>query len=182
MRSPYQTQSSAKGDAVAADNRTAVFVGILALVGAIGAAVIANWDKLHTSAGAAAAASAPNGAQTISGNNNTQISGSNNVVNPLPTPKPCRDRTHGVEKYQQVSSVSRTSNEMGGGFNQVAWCNQVTAELRAQNPDGTFEVESSSEKSRSTCSPFNCPQYQYTCTVRASTNPLFVEKLSSACR
>lgn len=165
-----------------ADNRTAIVVGTLALIGALGAAVITNWKELRGTAAPSVTASAPNGGQSISGNNNTQISGSNNVVNQVPAPKPCRDRSHGVERYQHVASISRTSNEMGGGFNQVAWCNQVIADLRSQNPDGAFEVESSSERSRSTCAPFNCPQYQYTCTVRASTDPLFVEKLSSVCR
>jgi len=167
---------------VPADNRTAVIVGALALIGVIGAAVIANWDKLDRVAIEPYAASAPASGQSISGNNNTQISGSNNVINPVPTPTACREKAHGVEKFQRVTSVSKISNPMGGGFNQVAWCNQAIAELRAQNPEGAFEVESSSETSRSTCAPFNCPQYQYTCTVRASTDPLYVEKLSSACR
>lgn len=139
------------------DKRTAIVVAVLALVGAIGAAVVANWDK-------------PRGA--------TQVVPSAAIT----PPKSCRDKSHGIEKYQHVSSLTMTSSPMGGGFNQVAWCNQAIAMLRAQNPDGDYAVESSSESSRSTCPPFNCPQYTYTCTVRASTEPLYKEKVSDACR
>lgn len=120
--------------------------------------------------------------QTISGNNNLQISGSNNVVNPLPTPKPCRDKSHGVESYARTFDVDRTSQWMGGGYSQDPWCNDVISELRGQNPDGTFEVLGKSENKKNTCPPFNCPQYQYYCKVRVNTDPIYVEKLSSACK
>lgn len=168
---------------MAADNRTAIVVATIALTGAIGAAVIANWDKLgRSSVEKPNAAPAPGVGQTITGSNNTQISGSNNVVNPTPTPKPCRDKSHGVERYQRTFPASRDSNWMGGGFNQGAWCNQVIAELSRANPDGAFRIMAQSEDSHTTCAPLNCPQYQYHCTVEVSADPLYAEKLSSACR
>lgn len=104
------------------------------------------------------------------------------VVLTTPAPKACRDRTHGVERYQRVFPVARDSNWMGGGFNQSAWCSQVIAELRGQHPDGSFRVMAQSEDSHTTCAPLNCPQYQYHCTVEVSTDPLFVERISSACK
>ena len=120
--------------------------------------------------------------QTINGNNNLQVSGSNNVVNPLPVPKPCRDKSHGIERYARTFDVERTSQWMGGGYSQDPWCNDVISELRGQNPEGTFEVLGKSENTKNTCSPFNCPQYQYFCKVRVNTDPIYVEKLSSACK
>ena len=131
-----------------ADNKTAVVVAIVALAGAIDAAVIANWDKLtRSNVEKPNAASAPGVAQTNTGNNNTQIAGSNNVVNSLPVPKPCRDKSHGVEEYQRIFPASRDSNWMDGGFNQGAWCNQVIAELSRANPDGSFRVLAQSQDS-----------------------------------
>ncbi len=165
------------------NKKIAVVLGLIAFAGTIGAALIANWHNLMPSEDKPNAAPTPGSiTQTISGNNNTQISGSNNVVNPPPVPRPCRDKSHGVERYQRVFNVARDSNWMGGGFNPGAWCDQVIAELRGQNPEGTFKVLAKSEDSHTTCAPFNCPQYQYHCTVEVSTDPLYVEKLSSACR
>lgn len=120
--------------------------------------------------------------QSITGNNNTQISGSNNVINPLPVPKPCRDKSHGVESYARTFDVPKTSQWMGGGYSQDPWCNDVIGELRGQFPEALFEVIGKSENTKNTCAPFNCPQYQYYCNVRVKTDPIYIEKLSSACR
>jgi len=162
-----------------------IAAGSIALASVAIAFSLSTGDKDTPSASPAASPGAPassQGGQQISGNNNVQISGSNNVVNPLPTPKACRDRSHGVERYQRTFESDGRSNWMGGGFNQDAWCSQLTAQLRTANPEGQFEVVAKSEDSKSTCSPFNCPQYQYYCKVRVSTDPLYVEKLDSACK
>ena len=171
---------------MAGDNRTQIVVAALALVGTIGGAVLANWDKIagrsekkETPATPAPSFSA---SQSISGNNNVQISGSNNVVNQPPQPKPCRDKTHGVESYGRTFVSDKTSNWMGGGYSQDPWCNDVINELRAQHPEGLFTVLSKSERSKTTCAPLNCPQYQYYCRVEAKVEPIYVEKLTSACR
>lgn len=99
-----------------------------------------------------------------------------------PKPKSCRDKSHGIESYQRAFNVDRTSPWMGGGFSQDPWCNQVIRELRGQYPEGKFEVLSKSETSHTTCTPLNCPEYQYFCSVRVSTDPIYVEKYSSACK
>lgn len=96
--------------------------------------------------------------------------------------KVCRDSSHGVEQYSRVLEYSRTSPFMGGGFNQERWCEQVIAELRGQYPQANFEVNRRSETSKSVCAPFNCPNYQYTCSVAIKLEPVFVEKASPACR
>ena len=95
--------------------------------------------------------------------------------------KVCRDKSHGVERYQRVFEVTRDSSWMGGGFDPTKWCNQVIQGLRGEHPDGKFEVVRKSERSESKCKPFNCPQYLYFCTVRVHTDPLYIEKESSAC-
>jgi len=82
-------------------------------------------------------ASAP-ATQAIQGNNNVQISGGNNTVNQAPAPRPCRDRSHGVERYQRTFDSTRTSHWMSGGFNQDRWCDQVIADLQRADPDGAF--------------------------------------------
>ena len=142
-------------------SKTQIIVAILGVAGALGAAVIANWDKILGSGKSAE---------------------SSRATNPLPTPAPCRDKSHGVERYARTFDVDRTSPWMGGGFSQDPWCNQVVGELRGQNPEGAFEVMGKSEDKKNTCAPFNCPQYQYYCKVRVKADPIYVEKLSSACK
>ena len=168
------------------ENKTPIIVAAIALVGTIGAAVLANWDKLTSSNPNKPAATAPqpsiSASQSITGNNNVQISGSNNIINPPRQPTPCRDKTHGVESYGRTFVTEKKSNWMGGGYSQDPWCNDVINELRAQHPDGAFKVLAKSEDSKTTCAPFNCPQYQYYCKVEAKVEPIFVEKLTSACK
>ena len=98
------------------------------------------------------------------------------------TPKACRDKTHGVEKYAREFDVTRTSQWMGGGYSQDPWCTDVMNQLRTELPDGSFNKISSSERSETKCAPFNCPQYQYTCTVHVKADPIYFEKVSSACK
>lgn len=172
------------------DNRTQIVLGALAFAGVLGAAVFNNWGVLSgtekpkppASTASGATTGAPASSQTITGNGNLQISGSNNVVNPLPQPKACRDKTHGVERYVRIFEVERTSPWMGGGFSQEPWCSQVIGELRGQHPESEFDVLVMSEDSRSACAPLNCPQYRYHCRVRVKAEPVYVEKLSSVCR
>lgn len=67
------------------DNRTQIIVAAIGLVGAIGVAVFANWEKLTGSEkpkpAPAPTAQITSPSQSIGGNNNVQISGSNNAVN-----------------------------------------------------------------------------------------------------
>ncbi len=102
------------------------------------------------------------------------------VAAPVP-PRACRDRSHGIERYARTFEVGRWSNWMGGGYSQASWCNDVISSLRGEHPEGQFEVVASSEQSESRCPPFNCPQYKYYCRVRVNTDPIYVERISSAC-
>lgn len=167
------------------DKRTQVIVASLGLVGVLGAALFANWDKVSRSGGAkpsqALSPSAPTTTQTSMGDNNVLVSGSNNVVNPPPQARPCRDKSHGVERYARTFVADKTSNWMGGGYSQDPWCNDVVNELKAQHPEGDFSVLEKSEAHKDTCPPFNCVQYQYYCKIEAKVEPIYVEKLSSAC-
>lgn len=111
-------------------------------------------------------------------------------VNPEPiiepkkalTPKACRDPSHGIERYARSFNVERSSNWMGGGYDQNKWCNDVIASLRGEYQDSKFEVVSKSENTKNTCAPFNCPQYMYFCTVKVDTDPIYIEKISDACK
>ena len=174
------------------ESRTRIILGGLAFVGVVVTAVASNWDKLsgnvteqEDAAAMIARASAPKVSQSASGNGNLQFVGSNNVIFRGPTGvatrRACRHESHGVETYRRTFAVERSSPWTGGGFDRLRWCNQVIGELRGQHPDGMFEVISTSERSESKCAPFNCPQYLYTCNVRVQTDPLYLEKVSSAC-
>jgi len=176
---------------MAAKYKTEITLGVLTLVGVIATAVFGNWGKL-TGSGKGKEEPAKNidkpvqqtAFQGIAGNNNIQVSGSNNIISPapLPTPpKPCRHKSHGVESYGRTFDVEQSSEWMGGGFDQEKWCSRVIDGLRGQHPEGMFEVLSRSERSESKCPPFNCPQYMYSCTVRVKTDPIYIEKVSSAC-
>ncbi len=98
------------------------------------------------------------------------------------TPKACRDKSHGIEQYSRTFDVDRWSNWMGGGFSEDPWCNDVIASLRGEHPEGQFEVLAKSQQSESKCPPFNCPQYRYYCKVRVKADPIYIEKISSACK
>ena len=176
-------------------NQIQILLGVLTLIGIIATAVFDNWDKLVSvrerdedlSAERNVETIKPSASQSITANSNIQVNvnGSNNVVSSSIQqslgPKACRDKSHGVESFGHTFEVERNSAWMGGGSDQQKWCSQVISELRGQYPDGLFEVISSSERSESKCSPFNCPQYMYFCTVRVKDDPIYREKMSSAC-
>ena len=103
-------------------------------------------------------------------------------VGTVTPPKACRDKSHGVERYTREFEVTRSSHLMGGGFNQPRWCADALAQLRTEFTVAEFQQLRSSENTTNTCSPFNCPQYQYHCTFKVKADPIFVEKQSSACK
>ncbi|SAL52440.1 hypothetical protein [Caballeronia concitans] len=126
-------------------------------------------------------------AQTLQGSRDCRLQVWNdlktkfNIGNVQP-PAACRDRSHGVENYRREYDVTQTSPMMGGGFDQPRWCQQAIAQLQSQNADNEYSVRGSSENSHSTCPPLNCPQYQYTCTIHVKADPIYVEKVSPACK
>ena len=147
------------------DNKTQIVIAALWLIGVLGGALFANWDKVigKEASKPPQADSAPvtMRSQAMTGDNNVQISGSNIVVNPPPQEKPCPDKSHGVERFARTFVAERTSNWMGGGYSQDPWCNDVINMLRAQHPDGEFKVIAKLEKGETKCAHLNCPQYQY---------------------
>lgn len=98
------------------------------------------------------------------------------------SPRACRDPSHGIERYAREFEATRSSHFMGGGYSQDRWCNDATAQLRTEHPSGQFQVTRTSENKKDSCPPFNCVQYQYHCTLKVRTDPVYVEKVSSACR
>lgn len=101
------------------------------------------------------------------------------ALHPLVTP--CRNESHGIEHYNQTIHVTRSSNWMSGGSSQQPWCDALINALRTEYPGGVFTQIGSSERSRSRCRPFNCPEYKYTCTVQIQTDPVYKEAISNAC-
>ena len=177
---------------MAAESKTPVVVAVITVVGVIVTATFANWDKLtgKKKPDEKPVATVPSQAtvtasQAASGNGNVQIAGSGNTVTiapPQPKPVACRDESHGLERYARTFEADKNSSWLGGGFDQAKWCTQVIGDLRGQHPKGNFTVLTSSEKSESKCAPLNCPQYMYYCKVKVETDPVYNEKLTSACR
>ena len=104
------------------------------------------------------------------------------TVNPAPHSQPCRDPSHGVERYQRVLPPTvMTSEEMGGGHNQGEWCNRAMQTLAGQYRDGRFTALSSGESTNNHCAPFNCPQYTYTCTIQVEADPVYKSAVGPEC-
>lgn len=68
----------------------------------------------------------------------------------------------------RIFSVTRESGWRGGGYSPDLWCEALIGTLRGEHPQGQFQVTSKSERSESKCAPFNCPQYNYTCSVQVT--------------
>lgn len=98
-----------------------------------------------------------------------------------PSTKTCRLPAHGVESYQRSFDVTRESGWRGGGYDQNRWCGDVIGILRGEHPAAVFSVKSQGENSESKCPPFNCPQYNYTCTIEVKTDPLYKNQPDAAC-
>lgn len=106
------------------------------------------------------------------------------LTRPPPADKrACRIPSNGVENFKTDINVQRESGWRGGGYDSGRWCQDVILTLRGEHPaEGSlFDVVRSSERSESKCKPFNCPQYNYTCTVRVRTDPVYNLKVSPDC-
>lgn len=162
---------------MSSNNRTKIWLGLMTLAGVLAGATLGNWDKF----GRAMTTSGIPNVVSQSGQGNVQVVGSNAFENLAPTRRACRDKSHGVERYDRAFNVRRTSHWMGGGYSQLPWCTDVVASLRGEHPDSDFSIQSHSETKKTSCFPLNCPQYQYTCEVQVRTDPVYVEKTSAAC-
>ncbi len=104
------------------------------------------------------------------------------TINPDVNTLSCRHPSHGVERYQRSFPVTMTSPEMGGGHSQPEWCNSAKGTLAGQYPGGNFSVTGSSESTKNHCSPFNCPQYTYVCTLQVDADPVYKVAVGPECR
>jgi hypothetical protein len=105
------------------------------------------------------------------------------LTRPPPGKKVCRLPSNGVEIYQNEFNYTEESGWRGGGYNQQQWCEEVIAKLRGRHPavGSTFTVVEKSENVESRCRPFNCPQYNYICTIHVKTDPLYNLRESPEC-
>jgi hypothetical protein len=92
-------------------------------------------------------------------------------------PKTCRV----LEGYRRELDVTRESGWRGGGYDPTRWCNDLIAILAGENPQGNFAILNKSESQKNTCAPFNCPQYNYLCTVHVKSDPIYKEISSPSC-
>jgi hypothetical protein len=156
---------------------TKIVLGLLTLTGVLGAAIISSQAKSSRGdSGSVNLQSA--GDQSVLANGSAHVT---YTANTYARPKACRLSSHGIESYQRSFEHEETSPWMGGGYDPGRWCGDVIGRLRGEFPDAQFEIAGTSENSHTTCSPFNCPQYQYYCKVRVKADPVYIEKEDSAC-
>ena len=80
---------------------------------------------------------------------------------------------HAVDYIITIENpTSFVSREMGGGHNQGELCTNVIGTLRGEHPQDQFSVVTKGEHTNNHCSPFNCPQYVYACTIHVKTDPV----------
>lgn len=99
-----------------------------------------------------------------------------------PNKRTCRHPSHGVERYAKEFDVTRESGWRGGGFDQPRWCGDLVAMLKGEYVGAEIAVLRSSEDKKNTCSPFICPQYNYSCTAHVKADPIYNERESDACK
>lgn len=164
--------------------RTRITLAVIACVGTAIAAVFGNYHQIFgvEAAPIPAAEAAPSMQQRGDHSLQMSVSGSNNVISTSAPSRPCRDISHGIERYARTFDVTQTSGWKEGGYSQVPWCNDVKAELRRTYPDADLETAASSERSRNHgCKPLKCMKYQYTCTIHVKADPIYKEALTGAC-
>src|SRR5277367_6166471 len=105
-----------------AGSATKIILGVLALAGVLGAALI----KSHAKPDESTSPSFTNygeGAITSNGSNNT-ITANNYAM-----PKACRLKSHGIESFAQSFDHEESSHYMGGGYDPGKWCDDVIGRL-----------------------------------------------------
>jgi hypothetical protein len=96
--------------------------------------------------------------------------------------KQCRIASNGVERWSIDAYPTKLSPWRGGGGNQPGWCSEAMSIVVKEFPSpNNVQVIGSSETKRSTCSPFNCTQYQYSCIFHVLSNPIYKLATSDSC-
>ncbi len=97
-------------------------------------------------------------------------------------PATCRVASNGVERYTSESVVTQTSGWRGGGYNQGAFCNDAINALKASTGNNSvYTIIGSSEQSRRDGFLNSHASYNYTCTIKVSSNPIFTVAPNPAC-
>ncbi|ABR65072.1 hypothetical protein [Sinorhizobium medicae] len=88
----------------------------------------------------------------------------------------CRSPENGVESWGYEVKIDKESNWRGGGGSQPGYCAEAASELRQKYTNRSeFEVITSNERTRDTCSPFRCIEYKYFCTIMVKGDPVYLE-------
>ncbi len=94
--------------------------------------------------------------------------------------KLCTHPSHGVASYQHSEIVRDSSGWRDGGYNQLAWCNEVKRRKeRAVGESIVWGEETRSENSKKDI--FGHVEYNYHCSIPARWGPVFVASRSAAC-
>jgi len=94
--------------------------------------------------------------------------------------KLCTHPNHGITGYQHSEVVSGSSGWRGGGYNQVAWCNDVKrAKERSVGQSIVWSQETRSEGRKKDW--LGKAEYNYHCTIPAKWGPIYAAKRSPAC-
>jgi hypothetical protein len=79
--------------------------------------------------------------------------------------------------------VTRSTGWRGGGYSPQQWCSNLLSTVAADNPTATATLVANSaiENTRDACRPFNCREYNYTCSVRVHKEAKYAEQMLPTC-
>jgi len=106
---------------------------------------------------------------------------SSNAGEMLEEDLPCRDVSHGIEKYQYTQLVKESSGRVDGGHDQPWWCQTMKNKFQSTKPNTSivWSGEKSSEEQPKKDWKGHVT-YKYHCTATASWDPLYKLKVSDA--
>ncbi len=105
------------------------------------------------------------------------------VISPT-KPATCRRAEFGIEGYVQNQTVTQSSGWRGGGSNQTNWCNELISGFVSSRGIGDTAISmviKKGEDARWTGTFGRTRQYNYTCTVKISWEPIYFEKTDPVC-
>lgn len=105
------------------------------------------------------------------------------VISPA-TPATCRRAEFDIEGYVHTQTVTQSSGWRGGGSNPTNWCNELISGFvssRGIGDTAISKVINTGEDARWTGTFGRTRQYNYTCTVKISWEPIYFEKTDPAC-
>lgn len=92
----------------------------------------------------------------------------------------CRHPSHGVASYAYSETVTASSGWRGGGYNPIAWCNDVKRS-KEQSVGQSIVWATPQHREESKRDFLGHVTYNYHCTIEAKWSPIYTMARSSEC-